>query len=156
MRSNTDDVMACIHLKRPGVMSLSFDTFDVVGTMATRIVIVAVVSGVCSFFQVACLIRTSQRQGTAIRVAFFKSLLRQHIGYYDSIETGVVTSHLYDVALIQDAMGDKVGSYVQALSAFLASALQTPGHSTRGRSMRGRFTEGGSQLFFFMLTSVQY
>ena len=80
----------------------------------------AVVSGVCSFFQVACLIRTSQRQGTAIRIAFFQSLLRQHIGYYDSIETGVVTSHLSnDVALIQDAMGDKIGSYVQALSAFL-------------------------------------
>ena len=88
--------------------------------MATRIVIVAVVSGVCSFFQVAFLIRTSQRQGTAIRVAFFKSLLRQHIGYYDSIETGVVTSHLSnDVALIQDAMGDKIGSYVQAMSAFI-------------------------------------
>jgi ABC-type multidrug transport system fused ATPase/permease subunit len=62
----------------------------------------------------------SQRAGTRIRKLYFQSLMRQDFAWYDSENSGELTSRVAsDVNLIQAGIGDKVGSAIQ----FLSSAL---------------------------------
>ena len=46
------------------------------------------------------------------------------MGWYDTVETGTITNRLSsDVSLIQDAVSDKMGAYIQAVSSFLVGII---------------------------------
>ncbi|KAK3432843.1 hypothetical protein EUGRSUZ_D00348, partial [Eucalyptus grandis] len=78
-------------------------------------------SAVASFLQVACWMITGERQATRIRGLYLKTILRQDIAYFDTeTTTGEVIGRMSgDTILIQDAMGEKVGKFVQLMSTFL-------------------------------------
>ncbi|GAV90475.1 ABC_tran domain-containing protein/ABC_membrane domain-containing protein [Cephalotus follicularis] len=64
---------------------------------------------------------TGERQAARIRGLYLKTILRQDIAFFDTeITTGEVIGRMSgDTILIQDAMGEKVGMFIQLLSTFL-------------------------------------
>lgn len=65
---------------------------------------------------------TGERQAARIRSLYLKSILRQDIAFFDQeTSTGEVISRMSgDTILIQNAIGEKVGTFIQLLFMFLA------------------------------------
>ncbi|XP_059629378.1 ABC transporter B family member 11-like isoform X2 [Cornus florida] len=71
--------------------------------------------------KVACWMITGERQAARIRNFYLKTILRQEIAFFDKeTNTGEVVGRMSgDTVLIQDAMGEKVGKFLQLVSTFL-------------------------------------
>ncbi|KAL6610597.1 hypothetical protein ACP70R_040566 [Stipagrostis hirtigluma subsp. patula] len=71
--------------------------------------------------KVSCWTVTGERQATRIRSLYLKSILRQDMTFFDlEMTTGqVVSSISADTTLIQGAIGEKVGKFIQLLTTFL-------------------------------------
>uniref|UniRef100_A0ACD5ZNS6 Uncharacterized protein n=1 Tax=Avena sativa TaxID=4498 RepID=A0ACD5ZNS6_AVESA len=78
-------------------------------------------TAVVSFLQVACWTITGERQATRIRSLYLRSVLRQDISFFDvEITTGKIVSRMTnDTVLVQDAIGEKVGKFLQLVSSFI-------------------------------------
>ncbi|KAK9086195.1 hypothetical protein Syun_028589 [Stephania yunnanensis] len=92
-----------------------------VSKVALRFVYLAVGACIASFFQVSCWIVTGERQAARIRFLYLKTILRQDIAFFDKeTNAGEVIERISgDTALIQDAMGEKVGKFIQLVSTFI-------------------------------------
>ncbi|WOL11783.1 hypothetical protein Cni_G20547 [Canna indica] len=103
-----------------GGASSSHDVIDKVSKVALDFVYLAVGSGVASFLQVACWMATGERQSARIRNLYLKTILRQEIAFFDKeTNTGEVVERMSgDTVFIQDAMGEKVGKFIQLMSTF--------------------------------------
>eukprot|EP00040_Diaphanoeca_grandis_P031275 m.186775 g.186775 ORF g.186775 m.186775 type:complete len:1305 (-) comp32280_c0_seq1:186-4100(-) len=100
------------------------DGLEGVRNASTYMLYVAVASGFGAWVQLTCFMRAAQRQSIAIRREYFRALLRQEVGWYDAQLTGHLTSRIAaDVALIQDALGDKLGAVIQFMTMFLAGII---------------------------------
>ncbi|XP_077217872.1 ABC transporter B family member 11-like [Tasmannia lanceolata] len=101
------------------------DMVNEVSKVSLRFVYLAVGSCVVSFFQVACWVITGERQAARIRNLYLKTILRQDVAFFDKeTNTGEVVERLSgDTVLIQEAMGEKVGKFIQLLSSFIAGFL---------------------------------
>ncbi|XP_022761297.1 ABC transporter B family member 11-like [Durio zibethinus] len=88
--------------------------------VSLKFVYLALASAMASFFQVASWMVTGERQAARIRSLYLKTILRQDIGFFDdAINTGEVMARMSgDTLLIQDAIGEKVGSFIQQVAAF--------------------------------------
>ncbi|XP_070567625.1 ATP-dependent translocase ABCB1-like isoform X2 [Ptychodera flava] len=76
---------------------------------------------VAAYCQVTCLVTTSERQVYQIRTNFFRAILKQEIGWFDTNPSGELTTRLSeDVTKIKAGIGDKFGNFVQYFTAFLA------------------------------------
>ncbi|KAL6504960.1 ATP-binding cassette, sub-B (MDR TAP), member 4 [Orobanche gracilis] len=71
--------------------------------------------------RVACWMITGERQSAQIRSLYLKTILRQDVAFFDmETNTGEVVGRMSgDTVLIQDAMGEKVGKFIQLLSTFI-------------------------------------
>ncbi|WCJ22612.1 ABC transporter B family member 11 [Euphorbia peplus] len=98
------------------------DTVHVISQISLKFVYLAIGSAVASFLQISCWMVTGERQAARIRGLYLKTILRQDIAFFDiETNTGEVIGRMSgDTVLIQDAMGEKVGKYVQLLSTFIA------------------------------------
>ncbi|KAG8653337.1 hypothetical protein MANES_05G009400v8 [Manihot esculenta] len=96
------------------------DVVHVVSKVSLKFVYLAVGSAVASFLQVACWIVTGERQAARIRGLYLQTILRQDIAFFDKeTNTGEVIGRMSgDTVLIQDAMGEKVGKFLQLVSTF--------------------------------------
>ncbi|XP_039001206.1 ABC transporter B family member 4-like isoform X2 [Hibiscus syriacus] len=94
---------------------------DVVSKVALRFVYLAAGAGVAAFLQVSCWMVTGERQAARIRGLYLKTILRQDVAFFDvETSTGEVVGRMSgDTVLIQDAMGEKVGKFIQLVSTFL-------------------------------------
>ncbi|KAJ8748661.1 hypothetical protein K2173_008106 [Erythroxylum novogranatense] len=99
------------------------DILDVISQVCLRFVYVAVGSGVLSFLQVTCWMITGERQAARIRGLYLKTILRQEVGFFDKeTVTGEVVSRMSgDTILIQEAMGEKVGTFIMLVSRFIGA-----------------------------------
>ncbi|KAI3832046.1 hypothetical protein MKW92_050145 [Papaver armeniacum] len=97
------------------------DTVRVVSKVALNFVYLGIGSGVASFFQVACWMVTGERQASRIRSLYLKTILRQDVAFFDmETNTGEVVGRMSgDTVLIQDAMGEKVGKFIQLVATFI-------------------------------------
>ncbi|KAJ6795680.1 ABC transporter B family member 11-like isoform X2 [Iris pallida] len=88
-------------------------------------VYLAVGSGIASFLQVYCWMATGERQSSRIRNLYLKTILRQDIAFFDKeTNTGEVIGRMSgDTVLIQDAMGEKVGKFLQQIGTFFAAFI---------------------------------
>ncbi|CAL5362571.1 unnamed protein product [Camellia sinensis] len=70
--------------------------------------------------EVACWMVTGERQSARIRSLYLRTLLGQEIGYCDKeTTTGEIISRMSgDTFLIQDAMGERVGKFIQLVASF--------------------------------------
>ncbi|KAK8570318.1 hypothetical protein V6N13_003005 [Hibiscus sabdariffa] len=93
---------------------------DVVSRVALRFVYLAIGAAVAAFLQVSCWMVTGERQAARIRGLYLKTILRQDIAFFDvETSTGEVIGRMSgDTVLIQDAMGEKVGKFIQLVSTF--------------------------------------
>ncbi|KAI3841081.1 hypothetical protein MKX03_001275 [Papaver bracteatum] len=92
-----------------------------VSEVALQFVYLAVFSLVASFLQVSCWMVTGERQAARIRNLYLKNILRQDIAFFDKeTNTGEVIGRMSgDTVLIQDAMGEKVGKFLQQFATFI-------------------------------------
>ncbi|KAJ9171655.1 hypothetical protein P3X46_014987 [Hevea brasiliensis] len=93
----------------------------VVSKVSLKFVYLAIGTAVASFLQVACWIVTGERQAARIRFLYLKSILRQDVAFFDKeTNTGEVIGRMSgDTVLIQDAMGEKVGTFLSHVSTFI-------------------------------------
>ncbi|KAF0917813.1 hypothetical protein E2562_021484 [Oryza meyeriana var. granulata] len=70
--------------------------------------------------EVSCWTMAGERQSARIRSLYLEAVLRQDIAFFDvEMTTGEAASRMSaDTVLIQDALGEKVGKYIQVLTAF--------------------------------------
>ncbi|GAB2252720.1 hypothetical protein Droror1_Dr00005567 [Drosera rotundifolia] len=92
-----------------------------VSKVSLKFLYLAVYASIVSFLQVSCWIMTGERQAARIRGLYLKNILRQDIGFFDTeTTTGEVIGRMSgDTILIQDAMGEKVGKFIQLMATFL-------------------------------------
>ncbi|KAJ0017256.1 hypothetical protein Pint_10094 [Pistacia integerrima] len=92
-----------------------------VSKIAVKFLYLAVGAGIASFLQVSCWMVTGERQAARIRGLYLKTILRQDIAFFDTeTSTGEVIGRMSgDTILIQEAMGEKVGKFIQLISTFL-------------------------------------
>ncbi|KAK3026926.1 hypothetical protein RJ639_040332 [Escallonia herrerae] len=97
------------------------DIVRVVSKVALKFVYLAMGAGAAAFLQVACWMVTGERQAARIRSLYLKTILRQDVAFFDKeTNTGEVVGRMSgDTVLIQDAMGEKVGKFIQLVSTFL-------------------------------------
>ncbi|KAL9175609.1 hypothetical protein ABFS82_02G122200 [Erythranthe guttata] len=74
--------------------------------------------GATAFLHVSCWITTGKRQSARVRSLYRQTILRQEIAYFDQeVSTGEVIERMSaDTILIQDAIKQKVGNFVQVES----------------------------------------
>ncbi|XP_066365592.1 ABC transporter B family member 9-like [Miscanthus floridulus] len=91
-----------------------------VSKAALNFIYLAIGTGFTSFIQISCWTMTGERQATRIRSLYLKSVLRQDMTFFDvEMTTGqVVSSISADMTLIQGAIGEKVGKFVQLITTF--------------------------------------
>ncbi|KAI9181852.1 hypothetical protein LWI28_019303 [Acer negundo] len=99
----------------------SSDIVKVISKVSLKFVYLGVGSAVASFLQVSCWMVTGERQSGRIRRMYLKTILRQDVAFFDSeTNTGEVVGRMSgDTVLIQDAMGEKVGKFIQLMSTFI-------------------------------------
>ncbi|CAK7348533.1 unnamed protein product [Dovyalis caffra] len=104
-----------------GNNQLSKNMTDLVSKVSLKYVYLAVGSGIAAFLQVTCWIVTGERQASRIRSMYLKTILRQDIAFFDKeTNTGEVIGRMSgDTVLIQDAMGEKVGKFLQLMATFI-------------------------------------
>ncbi|KAJ9696846.1 hypothetical protein PVL29_008847 [Vitis rotundifolia] len=97
------------------------EVVEIVSKVSLKFVYLAVGAGVAAFFQVACWMVTGERQAARIRSLYLKTILRQDVAFFDKeTNTGEVIGRMSgDTVLIQDAMGEKVGKFIQLVSTFI-------------------------------------
>ncbi|KAF7804972.1 ABC transporter B family member 21-like [Senna tora] len=94
---------------------------DLVSKVSLKFVYLAVGSAAAAFLQVASWMVTGERQAARIRGLYLKTILRQDVAFFDKeTNTGEVVGRMSgDTVLIQDAMGEKVGKFLQLISTFV-------------------------------------
>ncbi|VVA33899.1 PREDICTED: ABC transporter [Prunus dulcis] len=117
-----------------GEMSDSFGTnqnnthigLSVVSKVSLKFVYLAIWAAVAATLQVCCWMVTGESQAARIRALYLKTILRQDIAFFDMETNGggeVVGRMSGDTVLIQNAMGEKVGKFVQLFSTFIAGFI---------------------------------
>ncbi|WCJ22615.1 ABC transporter B family member 11 [Euphorbia peplus] len=98
---------------------------DVVSKVSLKFIYLAIGAGFASFLQVSCWMVTGERQAARIRSMYLKTILRQDVAFFDKeTNTGEVVGRMSgDTVLIQDAMGEKVGKFVQLISTFIGGFI---------------------------------
>ncbi|KAM7505898.1 hypothetical protein LguiB_004802 [Lonicera macranthoides] len=88
-----------------------------VSKVCVKYVYLAIGSGIASLLR--------ERQATRIRELYLKTILRQDIAFFDTeTTTGEVIGRMSgDTILIQDAMGEKVGKFIQLSSTFFGGFI---------------------------------
>ncbi|KAK7295696.1 hypothetical protein RJT34_18607 [Clitoria ternatea] len=91
-----------------------------VSKVALLFVYLAIGTAIVAFLQVSCWMVTGERQAARIRGLYLKTILKQDIGFFDTETTSgeVIGRMSGDTILIQDAMGEKVGKFIQLASTF--------------------------------------
>ncbi|PQQ18802.1 ABC transporter B family member 21-like [Prunus yedoensis var. nudiflora] len=116
-----------------GEMSDSFGTnqnnthigLGVVSKVSLKFVYLAIWTAVAATLQVGCWMVTGERQAARIRALYLKTILRQDVAFFDmETNSGEVIGRMAgDTVLIQNAMGEKVGKFVQLFSTFIAGFI---------------------------------
>ncbi|KAF9669200.1 hypothetical protein SADUNF_Sadunf14G0083100 [Salix dunnii] len=103
----------------------SKEVVDVVSKVSLKFVYLGLGSAVAAFLQVACWMVTGERQAARIRGTYLNTILKQDIAFFDKeTNTGEVVGRMSgDTVLIQDAMGEKVGKFIQLVSTFIGGFI---------------------------------
>ncbi|XVF32988.1 hypothetical protein REPUB_Repub17cG0129900 [Reevesia pubescens] len=98
---------------------------EVVSKVSLRFVYLAIGAAAAAFLQVTCWMVTGERQAARIRGLYLKTILRQDVAFFDvETNTGEVVGRMSgDTVLMQDAMGEKVGKFLQLISTFFGGFI---------------------------------
>ncbi|KAK9983465.1 hypothetical protein SO802_032990 [Lithocarpus litseifolius] len=101
------------------------DIVGIISKVSLKFVYLAVGNGCAALLQVTCWMVTGARQAARIRGLYLKTILRQDVSFFDKeTNTGEVIGRMSgDTVLIQDAMGEKVGKFIQLISTFFGGFI---------------------------------
>ncbi|XP_014510009.1 ABC transporter B family member 11 [Vigna radiata var. radiata] len=104
-----------------GGSSTTAEVVDEVSGVSLKFVYLAVGTFAASLLQLACWMITGERQAARIRGLYLQTILRQDVTFFDKeTNTGEVIGRMSgDTVLIQDAMGEKVGQFIQLMATFI-------------------------------------
>ncbi|KAJ2557440.1 hypothetical protein EV175_001345 [Coemansia sp. RSA 1933] len=86
--------------------------------------ILGIVMWVVSFGVNACWAIAAENQGLRIRKLYYKSIMRQDIGWFDTVKTGELTTRITnDVNMVQDGLGEKFGFVFMNVVAFVSAFI---------------------------------
>ncbi|KAJ2847746.1 Multidrug resistance protein 1, partial [Coemansia brasiliensis] len=86
--------------------------------------ILGIVMWVVSFGLNACWAIAAENQGLRIRKLYYKSIMRQDIGWFDTIKTGELTTRITnDVNLVQEGLGEKFGFVFMSIVGFITAFI---------------------------------
>ncbi|KAJ2184343.1 hypothetical protein EV181_004432 [Coemansia sp. RSA 532] len=86
--------------------------------------ILGLVSWAVSFALNACWAIAAENQGLRIRKLYYTSIMRQDIGWFDTVKPGELTTRITkDVNLIQDGVGEKFGFVFMNIAGFLTAFI---------------------------------
>ncbi|ORX73617.1 P-loop containing nucleoside triphosphate hydrolase protein [Linderina pennispora] len=72
----------------------------------------------------ACWMIAAENQGLRIRELYYESIMRQDIGWFDTIKTGELTTRITnDVNLVQDGIGEKWGFIMMNTTSFITGFI---------------------------------
>ncbi|KAK9934093.1 hypothetical protein M0R45_021250 [Rubus argutus] len=93
----------------------------IVSKVALKYVYLALGAAAAAFLQMSCWMITGEKQAARIRSLYLKTILRQDVGFFDKeANTGEIVGRMSgDTVLIQEAMGEKVGSFIQLVATFI-------------------------------------
>jgi len=75
---------------------------------------IGVASWGCAWMSTTMSMISSSRQAKMIKTEYFKSILRQDVGYYDTVDAAVISQQLTDeTKIIQDAIGEKLSTSIK-------------------------------------------
>ncbi|KAK3404268.1 hypothetical protein EUGRSUZ_K00572 [Eucalyptus grandis] len=96
------------------------DVVHRVSKISLKFIYLAAFTGVMAFLQVTFWMVTGERQAARIRGLYLRAILRQDIAFFDKeTNKGEVVGRMSgDTVLKQDAMGEKVGKFIQLMSTF--------------------------------------
>ncbi|XP_048749989.2 ATP-dependent translocase ABCB1-like isoform X1 [Ostrea edulis] len=102
--------------------SSSADDFnDKMSTYAFYYLYLSAIVLVAGYFQIMCWTTACERQVHTIRKSFFRSIIRQEIGWFDKHQSGELTTRLADdIGKIKDGLGDKFSFTLQYTAQFLS------------------------------------
>ncbi|XP_064648001.1 ATP-dependent translocase ABCB1-like isoform X1 [Lineus longissimus] len=76
---------------------------------------------VAAYLQIMCWLTASERQCWKIRTSYFRSVMKQEIGWFDLTETGQLATRLSDdINKIKEGIGDKLANFFQWFTTFIA------------------------------------
>ncbi|KAL6186166.1 hypothetical protein ACLB2K_042287 [Fragaria x ananassa] len=98
---------------------------DTVSNVALKYVYLGLGAAAASFLQISCWMITGERQAARIRFLYLKTILKQDVGFFDKeTRTGEVIGRMSgDTVLIQEAMGEKVGTCIQLVATFFGGFI---------------------------------
>ncbi|KAJ1279478.1 hypothetical protein BS78_04G159800 [Paspalum vaginatum] len=101
---------------------------SMINANARILVFLACASWVMAFLEGYCWARTAERQASRMRARYLQAVLRQDVEYFDLMRSGsntseVVTSVSNDSLVVQDALGEKVPSFVANAATFAGSYI---------------------------------
>jgi len=100
------------------------DLTSTINRMCIWFCVLGIIAFVTTFFQTWCFIWSGERQANRIRRLFFRAIMRQDIGWFDVHDSTTVTTRVAsDVLLIQDAISEQVGTFLQFFSQFLVGII---------------------------------
>ncbi|KAJ2645989.1 Multidrug resistance protein 1, partial [Coemansia sp. RSA 1250] len=86
--------------------------------------ILGIVMWVVSFGVNACWAIAAENQGLRIRKLYYESIMRQDIGWFDTVKTGELTTRITnDVNLVQEGLGEKFGFVFMNVVAFITAFI---------------------------------
>ena len=75
---------------------------------------VGIVSWACAWTAATMSMITASRQAKRMKKDYFKSILRQDVGFYDTVDAAVISQQLTDeTKIIQDAIGEKLSTSIK-------------------------------------------
>ncbi|KAG0613585.1 hypothetical protein M758_6G113700 [Ceratodon purpureus] len=96
------------------------------GQFSLFFVYTAVVGWLTAYLEVSCWMCTGERQSARIRAKYLRAILRQEVAYFEkghSSTAEVVNNVSADTLLVQEAMSEKVGNFIQYMSAFVGGYI---------------------------------
>ncbi|CAN1292876.1 ABC transporter B family member 11 [Linum perenne] len=97
----------------------------VVSKVAIDYIYLGLGAAVASFLEMCCWMVAGERQAARIRSLYLQTILRQDIAFFDNeTSTGeIITRMSNDTFLIQEAMGEKVGKFLQLAATFVGGLV---------------------------------
>ncbi|CAD5205765.1 unnamed protein product [Bursaphelenchus okinawaensis] len=125
LRAQNSAFVAGQDVKQASLPPISQDEFnDNVVEYTIYYLILGVAMFVTSYVQIACFEVFAERLVQALRQNYLKSVLRQEIAWFDTTQTGSLTTRLNDdLERVREGIGDKASLFIQMISAFFAGFI---------------------------------
>ena len=91
--------------------------WDEMKEVCFKFIYIGVAIWIAGAFQASLLTLVSTRIANRLRIAYFRAIMRQDVGYFDVNSAAELNTRLFDdISKVQNGVGDKVGLCLQSAS----------------------------------------